>query len=138
MTASAATLERYGITIEEWRAVHHFLRTNAVKTGRCTNPRCRREGKTYWSLRPGKPYAPARRNFCELCPSCAQLIDTGGTLTHCKCGHSRGRYTYIDKNGHGHCYLCIVERNRKVPGGSLRRLPRPLKRRRRPARLGRR
>jgi hypothetical protein len=134
---SEATLKRYGITIEWWRAVHHFLRKNASKKGHCTNRRCGREGKTYWSLRPGKAYVKDVGCFRELCASCAALVDSGGTLTKCRNGHSRDRYTYVDSSGGAHCYLCITERNRGVPVGSLKRLPRPLKVHARPAKLGR-
>jgi hypothetical protein len=121
-------LERYGVTLKEYRAVHHFLRKKATKTGQCTNPRCRREGPTHWSLRPGKRYEKKLQNFRELCPRCAQLVDRGGTLTHCPHGHVRETNTRSWPSGKTGCYLCQVERNRRQSPGSLRRMPRPLPR----------
>jgi hypothetical protein len=112
----------------EYKAVHDWLRSHAVKTGTCS--RCGTDGPTQWALKRGREYERDVDAFDELCRACHSEQDR---KTECVNGHDltlpNARTKPSPSRPSGQCRQCVRDlvrrRKREVrgnepwrPGGS--------------------
>lgn len=67
---------RHQISVEEYQAVHRWLRRKYGRAFLCENPDCKGKSKNYgWALKRSCVYERKRDNFMQMCKSCHSIYD---------------------------------------------------------------
>lgn len=64
------------ISLEEYGAIHYWLKKHYGKADMCENKNCTRDSKKYeWALKTGEKYDRKRSSFMKLCKRCHAKMD---------------------------------------------------------------
>lgn len=68
--------KKYGITINEYAAIHYWLKKNYGVAVKCENEKCpNKQSRFEWALKKDKKYEYKRENYIQLCRSCHNKYD---------------------------------------------------------------